>query len=180
MPEYAATAFKFLLTNQEKSNFFLQQSHICITNEHLYSKFLNEIIYYYPVNHPDQNRPPETELSVQTCKKCLLYLNSSQSMTNLSFRMLIMNTMAECFLVHESDFQREAQISSQVISALNKNVKSTHRIFQIVSSINLFKIFEQFAFVKNKNAPSIYNNLVMHLVQGCTDQSMRQLYLTNF
>ena len=53
MPEYAATAFKFLLTNQEKTSFFLQQSHICITNEHLYSRFLNEIIYYYPVNHPD-------------------------------------------------------------------------------------------------------------------------------
>ena len=110
---------------------------------------------------------------MQTCKKCLLYLNSSQSLTNLQFRMLIMNAMAECFLIHEADFQLECTISGQVLSALNKNVKSTHKIFQIVSSVNIFKLFEKFAQVKNKNAPSIYNNLVMHMVQGCADPSMR-------
>ena len=44
----------------------------------------------------------------------------------------------------------------------------------------MFKLLDKFSAEKNASAPAIYKSLIFSLVESPWDQTVRELYLTNF
>ena len=44
----------------------------------------------------------------------------------------------------------------------------------------MFKLLDKFSVEKNSAAPGLYKSLILSLVESPQDQTVRELYLTNF
>jgi hypothetical protein len=51
---------------------------------------------------------------------------------------------------------------------------------RVVAAVQMFKLLDKFSIDKNSAAPSIYKTLIFSLVESPQDQTVRELFLTNF
>ena len=61
-----------------------------------------------------------------------------------------------------------------------KNSRDRIRSVRIVTATLMFKLLDKFSLEKNSAAPSLYKSLIFSLVESPQDQTVRELYLSNF
>jgi len=61
-----------------------------------------------------------------------------------------------------------------------KNSKDRTRSVRLVTAVNMFNLLDKFSGEKNASAPALYKSLIFSLVENPIDETVRELYLTNF
>ena len=61
-----------------------------------------------------------------------------------------------------------------------KNSRERIRSIRVVTIVSMFKLLDKFSAEKNPAAPSILKALIFSLVESPQDQTVRELFLTNF
>ena len=67
-----------------------------------------------------------------------------------------------------------------MISIFQKNSRDKVRAVRLVTIVNMFKILEEFAKIKNPPVIPIYKSVIFSLMDNPSEETIRELYLTNF
>lgn len=69
---------------------------------------------------------------------------------------------------------------NQLESIFQRASRDRMRSVRTVTIVQIFKLLDKFSAEKIQSAPTLYKQLIFSLVESPQDQTIRELYLTNF
>ena len=95
-------------------------------------------------------------------------------------RIAALSLLTEIWLNFSQYIESKNEFSHPIQHVYKKNSRERIRSLKIVTAVCMFKLLDKFSAEKNASAPAIYKSLIFSLVESPWDQTVRELYLTNF
>ena len=95
-------------------------------------------------------------------------------------RIAAISLLTELWLSQANFIEKQNTHVNQLQQIYQRSSRDKQRSVRIVACTQMFKLLDKFATDKNLSAPTIYKGLIFSLVESPQDQTIRELYLTNF
>jgi hypothetical protein len=95
-------------------------------------------------------------------------------------RIAALGLINEIWLSFPVYIQKQSQYANPIQHVYKKNARDKTRSVRLVTAVCMFQLLDKFSAEKNPSAPAIYKALIFSLVESPQDQTVRELFLTNF
>lgn len=112
-------------------------------------------------------------------EKCVRYTDQDPSNSN-EVRIASLSLLTELWLNYTSFIDANDSYLNSIHHVYKKNVRDKSSNLRMVAVVSMFKLLDKFSHEKNTAAPSLYKTLIFSLVERPEEQSIRELFLTNF
>ena len=112
-------------------------------------------------------------------EKCVRFTDQDPTNTN-EIRIAALSLLTEVWLAYTSFIDKNDSFLNSIHHVYKKNVRDKCNSLRMVTVVHMFKLLDKLGAEKNPAAPQLYKALIFSLVESPQDQTIRELYLTNF
>lgn len=142
--------------------------------------YFNCMIHLFPyLALKYSNELQNGNLLSQLIEKCCSFADNEYQ-NSPQLRMSAISLLNEIWLNFSPYIDKNQHYVTPIQHVYNKNSRDQNQQVRIVTVTCMFKLLDKFSEEKNPSAPSIYKALIFSLVENPQDQTVRELFLTNF
>lgn len=148
-----------------------------------YFNCVNQMFPFIQMNYQNDlvqpHQRPDDYLLAQLIEKASRFAESTMQNTP-QVRISAISLLTEMWLTQAGFIDKQNTHKNQLESIYQRSSRDRMRSVRTVTITQMFKLLDKFSAEKNQSAPTLYKQLIFSLVESPQDQTIRELYLTNF